>query len=995
LSTISRVAMVATLASQLIACSGVDFSSKSGVETDVDGQSVDPNGNGDPKGLYKLPELIIENGEQYTNRDLVDVALISDFAIEMYYTNDPSCLTGGIWEPYEQDSKWVLQRLNTDVGVYAKVKFPNGQESGCVSDSIIHDNLPPALVFAREPKELQNNPLAQFEFTVTDQGSGVSRVGCQVGDGAMVDCLQSFVQEFADGKHKFRLFARDRAGNTAASDRNFEVDTVPPVVNLTSGPYNPSNTTRARFEFTVDDESATTTCLLNIEEGQACLSGDEFVADQGNNELRMRAVDPAGNVGYSRTHKWYVDSLAPAVTITAGPDDPTSQVQAQFEFVVDDPTADVKCSLNGSTYLLCTTGEGLEAKEGQNNFRVQATDPYGNIGYSRLYEWYLDSVGPAITITSGPENPSTTKESIFEFTTNDPTATYSCILNDREAVACETGDQFVAEEGENSFYIIGRDQLGNEGRSDNYDWFVDTEAPTVTITSGPNELTNHPVAVFEFQSPSDPEATFECKLNDGDSEACETGDEFETSLEGENTFTVVAIDPYGNRSAPSAPYSWTLDRTAPEVIFLAGPESPSEDLRADFTYEVKDDSELNLETLGCYLGEVQIECPNFGEFSTELAAEGENTLTVSISDRAGNIGQADTKWTYQPKAPDPDPDPDCLADTFVQPKDTDQKKLDVLFVVDTSGSMNSEKDAVANGINRFIEQLPVDTDYRLGVLLAHGVGSSYFGKLRHFYESGGVKEYVLTKDDSISFIRSKLKDALKNSPGQRATDGGEAGMASLHELLAGSDGDKLLLAQSQGILREEAALAVVFIADENDICAIAPDGVSFVDDPDGNEVPAFESNCIDPVVGPETVYQALKDVKGNQPLLVTGVIYNGDYPVPSGGENELGYGYLELIDANGSFSVDMAKPDLIDEGLADLGAFAREKLELLSEFILSRQPIKAESIEVKVDNVIVAAEFTQPNNVRIAIDNAGRAESVIEINYCLEPFEETIADTTY
>ncbi|NQY99350.1 MAG: VWA domain-containing protein [Bdellovibrionales bacterium] len=1240
MGALTKAVVVVLVSSQLIACSGVDFSTKT--DTSVDGQGVvtNPNNPGDPKGLYKTPELTIEEGSTYTNRDQVRVDLISEFAIEMYYTNDPTCTTGGLWESYESQSSWSLAQLNATARVYAKVKFPNGAESVCVSDDIVHDNVPPKMIFSKQPAALQNNPNVEFEFEITDQGSGVELATCQLNSGEVSNCGTSFTPPYQqDGFKRFRLFAMDKAGNMSEQVREFTIDTVAPVVNLTSGPFDPSRSTRAKFEFTVDDTEAATECLMNELEPQACVSGAEFVANQGQNQFRVKATDLAGNIGYSRLHNWYVDSVGPGVTITAGPenptnqstakfefvvndpnaitycrlnngspqpcqtggvflavqgqnqfqviatdslgntgtsrvyswyvdslppsvtitsgpDDPTSQPEAQFEFVVDDPTAEVKCSLNGSAYLLCKTGEGFQAKEGQNNFQVQATDALGNVGRSQVYSWYVDSIGPAITITAGPEDPSKTSDSVFEFVSNDQQTTYTCVLNNAEGVSCVSGDKFEAAEGQNSFYVVGSDQLGNKGRSDNYDWYVDTigpnvtitsgpddpsaskesqfafqvddseadtscklndgefepcqsgsqylaeegensfqvkavdpygheglsevytwnvdtiapsvtitsgpddpsnelesvfdfvvdddtaavacrlndgapqacktgdtfiategsnefqviatdqignagssqvftwyvdsQAPSVTITSGPESLTNQPQAVFEFSSPSDPQATFECLLNDRAAAACDSGDLFEGAIEGENQFRVVAIDPFGNRSEPSSPYTWSLDTKAPQITFLSGPSSPTSEVLASFTYSVSGDSDLDLESLSCTHDQTSLVCPTLGEFSSQLASDGSNSVEVRISDRAGNEGTATYSWTYQPEDPNPGPDPICVADNFEQPKDTDQKKLDVMFVVDTSGSMDAEKDAIANGINRFIEQLPSDTDYRMAVLPAHGKGSSYYGQLNHVFSQNGNKNYVLTSEMSISFIKSKLKNVLKNSPSQLSTDGGEVGLASLQEML--TNPQKLALAKSQGILRDDAALAVIFVADENDICAVAPQGVRFVNDPDGYERPAFLANCVNPQVTPETVYQALKQEKGNEPLLVTGVIYNNPSFVPSGGENELGYGILELVEINSSFSVDMAYPDLIDDGLAEVGAFAREKLELLNEFLLTQQPVKPESVEVKVDNIIVPAEFIDPNVVSILTEDAGQAESKIEINYCLKNVSTQVAD---
>ncbi|MCB0361490.1 MAG: hypothetical protein KDD35_02135 [Bdellovibrionales bacterium] len=61
---------------------------------------------------------------------------------------------------------------------------------------------------------------------------------------------------------------------------------------------------------------------------------------------------------------------------------------------------------------------------------------------------------------------------------------------------------------------------------------------------------------------------------------------------------------------------------------------------------------------------------------------------------------------------------------FFQPPDQITKQVDILFVVDTSGSLDDERNSIGKNIAEFIEALPSDTDYVISVLLAHGSKSS-------------------------------------------------------------------------------------------------------------------------------------------------------------------------------------------------------------------------------------------------------------------------------
>ena len=62
----------------------------------------------------------------------------------------------------------------------------------------------------------------------------------------------------------------------------------------------------------------------------------------------------------------------------------------------------------------------------------------------------------------------------------------------------------------------------------------------------------------------------------------------------------------------------------------------------------------------------------------------------------------------------------CEVERHVQPEAEVIKKLDLVFVVDTSGSINQERTGIANGINAFVAELPDDINLQVGVMYAHG-----------------------------------------------------------------------------------------------------------------------------------------------------------------------------------------------------------------------------------------------------------------------------------
>ena len=345
--------------------------------------------------------------------------------------------------------------------------------------------------------------------------------------------------------------------------------------------------------------------------------------------------------------------------------------------------------------------------------------------------------------------------------------------------------------------------------------------------------------------------------------------------------------------------------------------------------------------------------------------------------------------------PDPVPDPDddfndtrlCQVDRFVQPEAEIVRKIDILFVVDTSGSLNEERAGIADGIDAFVGELPAEVDYQVGVMYAHARDKNGSGELV------GSPKVLSSQTMSIESIRSELKSRMVNPKTEWVTDGGEVGLYAFTKSLE----SKLAANKAVGFYRDDAALAVVFVADENDICSwsFPPEGVTLVPDPNKKELPANSKYCGS--ITPESVVKAVQNVKGDKPFLISGIVYNGMGPVPARGENEIGYGYLETIELANGISIDLASADY-DIGMRQIGYLAYKKLNLLTEFNLSRSDFKPISMEVIVDRVSVPFTYVDSlNQVQIDEQDAGDEKSEVLVRYCppLNPPPTIFNDTIY
>jgi hypothetical protein len=188
-------------------------------------------------------------------------------------------------------------------------------------------------------------------------------------------------------------------------------------------------------------------------------------------------------------------------------------------------------------------------------------------------------------------------------------------------------------------------------------------------------------------------------------------------------------------------------------------------------------------------------------------------LTVILSGCVGPIEMMAADSAFNPdEAPAPAPAPTgCYVDQYSTPDDAITRKIDILIVQDTSGSIKDERAAIATGFDNFLDILPAEVDYRIAVMNGHSAGT-WSGSL---YQKGTEPLILDSELHAIAQVKADLRKKMQNPATEGASDGGEMGLYSLMNGL----NDNLSNMQSQGFFRNDAALAVIFVADENDICA--------------------------------------------------------------------------------------------------------------------------------------------------------------------------------
>lgn len=318
----------------------------------------------------------------------------------------------------------------------------------------------------------------------------------------------------------------------------------------------------------------------------------------------------------------------------------------------------------------------------------------------------------------------------------------------------------------------------------------------------------------------------------------------------------------------------------------------------------------------------------------------------------------------------------CYNDQYT-PEGSITRKLDILIVPDTSASIIEERGDIATGFDSFLTSLPSEVDYRVGVILGHSDRTSWAGKL---YQKGTEPLVLDSGAMPNADIVSALNQKLENPAEDAYSDGGEMGMYSL---LKAFNENKAEI-QAQGFLRSDAALAVIFVADEQDICAEFPEGVTPVPDPQGGEDRSYNEYCVDSegnsIVNPQIVLDAIKEHQGDRPLVVGGVIYNNAATIAMSGENEIGYGYKDTIELAGGISVDLASGEYGD-GLTRLGKMAQVAVKPENEFNLKSSKVDVSTIDVLVDGVSVGFSYVSEMN-QVQLDVERGPFSVANVKYC-------------
>jgi hypothetical protein len=171
---------------------------------------------------------------------------------------------------------------------------------------------------------------------------------------------------------------------------------------------------------------------------------------------------------------------------------------------------------------------------------------------------------PTVIISSGPSGPTADATPSFEFSADDPLATFECRV-DLAAFARCTSPRTVAPLGEGAhvFSVRGVDTLGSPGPAVDRNFEVDTIPPQTVITAGPPTSSSDATPTFAFAS-DDPGASFECSLDGAPFSSCTSPRTVGPVAVGRHSFAVRSRDRLGNLDQTPAALAFEVVSAAVE-----------------------------------------------------------------------------------------------------------------------------------------------------------------------------------------------------------------------------------------------------------------------------------------------------------------------------------------------------------------------------------------------------------------------------------------------
>ena len=443
------------------------------------------------------------------------------------------------------------------------------------------------------------------------------------------------------GTDTFTFTASDGFGGTDTGTVTVEVAPSTEIGQEAPGPIAVDN---AEIPFSSAVAGATFECRLDPAQNpdwEACESPYAATGlSEGQHTFQVRATAAGLTDPTPAEHTFTVYLTPPDTTIDSGPQGPTA---------AEDPAFTFSSNVAGSTFeCLLDTGDSSnqwedcaspkvydDLQDGVYTFNARATDPAGNVdGDPASVNFSIDNTAPDTTIDSGPPVLTNQTTADFAFSASEPGTEFECSLDGENFASCGSPQNYSGlASGEHEFQVRAVDGLGNDDDTPaTFSWTIDASEPAITFTSTTPPVTNQTDVEFTFES--DEPVEYECSVDGGDWEDCDSPATASVDDDGAHTFQVRGTDAAGNTGlSPLA--EWELDRAGPETTIDSRPAASGNQPDVSFGFS----SDEAGATFECRLDSTDdaewAACTSPAQYTA--LSEGNHLFEVRAIDQAGNV----------------------------------------------------------------------------------------------------------------------------------------------------------------------------------------------------------------------------------------------------------------------------------------------------------------------------------------------------------------------
>ncbi len=447
------------------------------------------------------------------------------------------------------------------------------------------------------------------------------------------------------------------------------LDTTPPNVTIVSPENKSYNINTIPLNYTVQDEHLDS-CWYELDGTNYSLPNCENTTltnlQEGSHYVRVYANDTAGNVGYSEV--WFtVDLTSPVITIISPENRTYGETGIWMNITLNEAGSVCMYSIDGGqnqtmnklndTYFYRFASVG----EGTHKVKFFCNDTAGNWGSAQEF-FTVDLTAPTVTLYE-PENNSVLDQGNVTFKCyaednlklinvtlyTNKSGSFSPELTNSSGINGNYTFKLTMSEGYYIWNCKACDDIRCSFYSENWSFYVDLNAPTVTVVSPENKSYNTNTIQLNY-SASDltlDSCWYELDGTNYSLPNCEN-----TTLtnlaEGSHHLIVYANDSLGRVGYDEVWFR--VDLTPPSLVVVS-PENNTEygTPNVPLEYSVSD----NIEVDTCWYvldgGQptVLLNCQN----TTLSLDNGPHNITVYVNDTAGNTNQSFVQFTVNSTAP--------------------------------------------------------------------------------------------------------------------------------------------------------------------------------------------------------------------------------------------------------------------------------------------------------------------------------------------------------